>query len=259
MRNLITFFLFVALVLLPVATFAASTNRILTVDQDGRVSSTNALATQAQLAAVAQSNSLIRAEQAAVADGYNTATGLLALAAQSITTIPTIYQSVEFVGFEAAVQFSEDAKCYITGITRTRETATKNEVLCERIALTFGFTESLQTVQPFVEYSPQLDGTPRADWDFLADGFVEPPVAISGTFTDTNSVTYSNIYTMNAWVPAEHTAGFFGIWIPNDAAIADGTVMDMPGIKNGLNGTIKWDNITVNYVGGYAVSGSQGE
>ena len=249
----------VFLTLLPFATSAATTNRLLYVDQDGKVSSTNALATQAQLAAVAQSNNIVRAEQAAVADGYNAATQLLSFAAQSITTIPTIYQSVEFVGFEAAVQFSEDAKCYITGINRTEETATKNDVLCKRVELTFGLTEDLQSVQPLVEYSPQLDGTPRAEWDFLADGFVSSPTAIQGSFTDTNGVSYANMYKMDAWVPAENTSGFMGIWIPNDAVISDGTVMDMPGIKNGLNGVIKWDNITVNYKGGYAVIGSQGE
>ena len=67
------------------------------------------------------------------------------------------------------------------------------------------------------------------------------------------------MYKMDAWVPAEYTIGFMGISIPNDAVISDGTVMDMPGIKNGLNGVIKWDNITVNYKGGYAVIGSQRE
>ena len=259
MRTVFVSSFLVAFALLSANSFAGVTNRVLFVDQDGKVSSTNALATQAQLAAVAQSNNLVRAEQAAVADGYNTATQLLSFAAQSITTIPTIYQSVEFVGFEAAVQFSEDAKCYITGINRTEETATKNDVLCKRIELTFGLTEDLQSVQPLVEYSPQLDGAPRAEWDFLADGFVSSPTAIQGSFTDTNGVSYANMYKMDAWVPAENTSGFMGIWIPNDAVISDGTVMDMPGIKNGLNGVIKWDNITVNYKGGYAVIGSQGE
>lgn len=255
--RVLRFFLAFCLALLPAFSQGASTNRILTVDQDGNVSSTNALATQAQLAMVAHSNNLVKAQQAAVADGYNSATQWLAYAAQSITTIPTIFQSVEFVGFAASVKFSKDAKCYITGLERTSDVEVKNGVSCNRVTLTFGFTESLQTVQPFIEYSPQLDGTPRAEWDFLADGFVEAPVAISGTFTDTNSVQYTNLYTMDAWVPSEHSAGFFGIQIPNDAVIADGTVMDMPGIKGGLEGEIQWDNIKVNYVGGYAVTGSQ--
>ena len=116
MRTVFVSSFLVAFALLSANSFAGVTNRVLFVDQDGNVSSTNALATQAELAAVAQSNNLIRAEQAAVADGYNTATQLLSLAAQSITTIPTVYQSVEFVGFEAAIQFSEDAQVYITHV-----------------------------------------------------------------------------------------------------------------------------------------------
>ena len=259
MRKFTVLFLFIAFALLPVSIFASSTNRILTVDQDGNVSSTSALATQADLAAVAQSNKLVKAEQEAVKDGYNTATQLLTFAAQSITTIPTIFMDVEYVGFEAAVTISEDAKCYITGIKRTEGIVKVNGLDCDKITLTFGLTESLQTIQPNIEYSPQLDGTPRAEWDFLSDGFVSSPRPVSGTFTDTNGVNYANLYEIDAWVPDEYASGFFGVYIPTDAAIADGTVMDMPGIRNGLNGDIKWDNITVTYKGGYAIVGNQGE
>lgn len=259
MRTVFVSSFLVAFALLSANSFAGGTNRVLFVDQDGKVSSTNALATQAELAAVAQSNNLVRAEQAAVADGYNTATQLLTLAAQSITTIPTVYQSVEFVGFEAAIQFSEDAQVYITHVERTAVTATKNDVLCSKVLLNFAFTENLQTVQPFVEYSPQLDGVPRAEWDFLADGFVSAPAAIPGSFTDASGTTYENLYSMEAWVPSEFSSGFFGVWIPNDAVISDGSVMDMPGIRDGFEGTVEWDNIKIQYVGGYAVNASQGE
>lgn len=259
MHKFIVSLLIVALALFPVAIFASSKNRILTVDQDGNVSSTSALATQAELAAIAQSNNLIRAEQEAVADGYNTAMQLLTFAAQSITTIPTIFMDLEYVGFEAAVTISPDAKCYITGIKRTKELVKVNGLDCDKVTLTFGLTESLQTIQPNIEYSPQLDGTPRAEWDFLSDGFVSSPRPVSGTFTDTNGVNYANLYEIDAFVPIEYSRGFFGVYIPENAAISDGTVMDMPGIRNGLNGDIKWDNITVTCKGGYVVTGNQGE
>lgn len=255
MNKVFVCFSLVLAALLSVPLSAGTTNRILTVDQDGNVSSTNALATAAQLAAVAQSNELIKVQQQASADGYNTATGLLAMAAASITTTPVVYQSLEFTGFEASVSFPEDAQVYTTQIDVKDETSTVDGTVMRKISLDFAFTENLQTVKPYVQYAAQLEGAgPKADWNCLSDELVSDPVLLSGSYTDAGGNVYNNRYTIDAWVPYDYARGFFGVLIPNHAADATGAVMDMPGVKNGISGDILWGNATITYKGGYAIA-----
>lgn len=251
MKRLIAF---LALAALPA--FAGVTNRVLYVDQDGNVSSTNALATQADMAAVSATNALIQAKMDAVADGYSTATQLLTMAAQSVVMNPVVYASLEFVGFEAAVTFDPNSKVYVTGLTPTGESLTVNGTSCRKVVLDFGFQESLQTVKPWIEYSLQLDGAPRAEWDFLADDYVATPVSKAGTF-EVGGDLYSHLYSVDLAVPADVASGFFAVTIPNDAASSDGSVMDMPGMKDGYTGTQTWGGHTLTFKGGYLVGVSE--
>lgn len=251
MKRLIAF---LALAALP--SFAGVTNRVLYVDQDGNVSSTNALATQADMAAVSATNALIQAKMDAVADGYSTATQLLTMAAQSVVMNPVVYASLEFVGFEAAVTFDPNSKVYVTGLTPTGESLTVNGTSCRKVVLDFGFQESLQTVKPWIEYSLQIDGAPRAEWDFLADDYVATPVSKAGTF-EVGGDLYSHLYSVDLAVPADAASGFFAVTIPNDAASSDGSVMDMPGMKDGYTGTQTWGGHTLTFKGGYLVGVSE--
>lgn len=251
MKRLIAF---LALAALPA--FAGVTNRVLYVDQDGNVSSTNALATQADMAAVSATNALIQAKMDAVADGYSTATQLLTMAAQSVVMNPVVYASLEFVGFEAAVTFDPNSKVYVTGLTPTGESLTVNGTSCRKVVLDFGFQESLQTVKPWIEYSLQIDGAPRAEWDFLADDYVATPVSKAGTF-EVGGDLYSHLYSVDLAVPADTASGFFAVTIPNDAASSDGSVMDMPGMKDGYTGTQTWGGHTLTFKGGYLVGVSE--
>lgn len=236
--------------------FAGVTNRVLYVDQDGNVSSTNALATQADMAAVSATNALIQAKMEAVADGYSTATQLLTMAAQSVVMNPVVYASLEFVGFEAAVTFDPNSKVYVTGLTPTGESLTVNGTSCRKVVLDFGFQEPLQTVKPWIEYSLQIDGAPRAEWDFLADDYVATPVSKTGTF-GVGGDLYSHLYSVDLAVPADAASGFFAVTIPNDAASSDGSVMDMPGMKDGYTGTQTWGGHTLTFRGGYLVEVSE--
>ena len=243
-----------ALAALPV--LGGTTNRLLYTNQDGVPSSTNALAMQADLAAVSATNVLIEAKLAAAADGYATATQLLTFAAQSVVATPVVYASLEFVGFEAAVTFDPNSKVYVTGLKPTDESLTVNGTLCRKVVLDFGFQESLQTVKPWIEYSPQLDGAPRAEWDFLADEYVSAPVPKTGTF-EVGGDIFSHLYSVDLAVPAEYTTGFFAVTIPNDAASSDGSVMDMPGMKDGFTGTQVWGGKTLTFKGGYLTGVSE--
>jgi hypothetical protein len=248
--------LFAILVLAALPALGNTTNRLLYVDQDGNVSSTNALALQADLAALSATNALIEAKLAAAADGYSTATQLLTLAAQSVVATPVVYASLEFIGFEAAVTFDPNSKIFVTRLEPTGESLTVNGTSCKKVVLDFGFQESLQTVKPWIEYSPQLEGAPRADWDFLTDDYVSTPTPKTGSF-EVGGDVFSHLYSVDLAVPAEYTRGFFAVSIPNDAASSDGSVMDMPGMKDGYTGTQQWGGKTLTFKGGYLVGVSE--
>ena len=238
------------------AAHGVATNRVLTVDQDGNVSSTKGLATQADLAAIAMSNELARAEQAAAKDGYETATNLLSAAARSVLTTPVIYMGVEMTGFEAAVAFDENSKVLITGIRpKVREVAVDGAA-CWETEIDFAFQEALQDVQPLVEWSQVLGKDhPRGGWDVLQGAYVTAPVLQEGSYTDRVGTVYANVYTMSARIPKEHSGeqSFLAISVPNDAALADGTAYDMPGVKGGYSGTVEWGENVLVFRGDYLV------
>lgn len=238
----------------------AVTNRVLTVDQDGNVSSTAGLATQAELAAVAASNRIAVAEQAAAASGYKATTNLLNAVAQNIIAAPVVYMGVELTGFEAAVAFDEDSKVYITAMRPNVREVAVDGVACIESEIDFAFQEALQEVKPLVEYSP-LVGTnaPRSAWGILQDAFVTNPQQQTGSYTDRVGNVYHNLYTMGVRIPMAEVGdrAFFGISVPNDAAEDDGTVYEMPGVKGGFNGYVEWGGKTLKFKGGYLTGVAQ--
>lgn len=226
--------------------------RVLTVDDAGRLNSTNAIATQAELAAVAASNQISRVELAASQNGYREATNLLAATASSIVAQSVVgFYSLELTSFDAAVAFDEStAKLKIIGVEDLNETSTVQGVPVGKWRVRFAFNQDLQSVQPYLAYVPVLNGTPRDDWDNLAPDFVSAPVRETGTYTDGDGNQYTYLYYIDAWLPSE-PAGFTYIRVPNDAALADGATLDLPnGVKGGQTATVTWGGKTLVFTGG---------
>ena len=232
---------------------ATVTNTTLTVDEYGHVSPTNALVTQAQIAAVAASNQLVLAEMEAAEAGYNAALELLTATAQSMLTTPIVFYGVEVVGFDAAVVFGEDARCAICRFVPTVAVETKDvggiSIECRKWSLGLAFTDRLQGVQPLVAYSTNVNG--RAEWDNLNPVLVSSPVLQEGTWTDGSSNTYANVYLMDCWIPVRWT-GFVAVRVPNDAVSGDGSTMEHPGAKGGINCELIIGTNHIEYVNGVA-------
>lgn len=229
--------------------------RELMVDDAGNLNSTNAVATQADLAAVAASNQIAVAEQNAAREGYNQAVDLLSAVATNIAAgTPIVFYSVELSSFDAAVVFDEStAKVKIIGFDKTTTTSTIQGVACQKWIMRFAFTDDLQSVQPLVSYNQVINGTPRAEWEFLASDFVGAPTSESGTYTDGDGNSYTHLYSMDVWLPTENS-GFAYIDIPNDAAVADGATLDLPnGVKDGATTTVTWGGKTLTFKGGLLV------
>lgn len=245
------------LMLLPLALFADDPPRMreLMVGDDGRLNSTNAVATQADLAKVAASNQVAVAEQEAAREGFDQAVVLLGAVATNVAAgTPVVFYSVELSSFDAAVVFDEaKEKCLVTAIQDLQETDVKNGVLCRKWRMRFAFTTSLQTVKPLVGYAQVLNGTARADWEYVADDLVSDPVADPGTYTDDDGNDYSNLYHIDYWMAAENS-GFSYVRIPNDAAVADGATLDLPnGVAGGATTTVMWGGKLLTFRGGLLV------
>ena len=233
------------------------TNTVLTVDEYGRVSPTNALVTQAQMAAVAASNEIVIAKMAAVEDGYNTAIALLSAVAQSMATTPIVFYGVDVVGFEASVVFPDgtaSAICRFDGTSDIQNKTLDGETVeCRRWELGLAFTEQLQGVQPNVAYNTNATGIASwaNEWDDLKPELVGTPVLQPGTWTDKSSNTYDNVYLMDVWLPTR-ASGFIGVRVPNDAISGDGMVMEFPGAAGGFNGEMQIGTNRVEFVNGVA-------
>ena len=243
---------------------ASVTNTVLTVDEYGNVSPTNALVTQAQLATVTASNQLALVKVEAAEQGYNAALALLSSVANSMSADPIVFFGPMVAGFDSAVAFSADARLNIVGWTDTPSTATKSvggeSLVCKRWVMRFIFTDpqnpsaSLAGLQPLVAYNTICNG--RAEWDDLNPALVGAP-ALDSTPYESGGVTYANTYLMDVWMPAR-TAGFVYVRVPEDAVSGDGQTMEFPGATGGFNGTMEIGTNAVEFVNGVAYPAAGG-
>lgn len=238
--------------LIPLFAFGQERMRELMVGDDGKLNSTNAVATQADLAKVAASNQVAVAEQNAAREGFDQAVALLGAVATNVAAgTPIVFYSVELSSFDAAVVFDEaNDKVLITGYEDLHESGTVDGTAVSKWRIKFAFTANLQSVKPLVGYAQVLDGTARADWEYVADGLVSDPVLDPGTYTDGDGNQYSYLYHVDCWVPAANS-GFNYIRVPNDAVVADGATIDLPnGVQGGATTTVTWGGKTLTFRGG---------
>ncbi len=238
--------------LLPLMVFGQERMRELMVGDDGTLNSTNAVATQADLAKVAASNQVAVAEQDAAREGFDQAVALLGAVATNVAAgTPIVFYSVELSSFDAAVVFDEaNDKVLITDYEDLHESGTVDGTAVSKWRIKFAFTANLQSVKPLVGYAQVLDGTARADWEYVADGLVSDPVLDPGTYTDGDGNQYSYLYHVDCWVPTANS-GFNYIRVPNDAVVADGATIDLPnGVQGGATTTVTWGGKTLTFRGG---------
>ena len=238
---------------------------ILTVDQYGNPSSTNAIAMSADLAAISASNRLAMAIQDANADGYRTATNLMNEVAKAVATSPIIFSSVEITSFVAATVFDDaTSKMRIfkwiveNSVTDTKSiviNGTPTDVECIRITCGYMFTSDISTLSPVVKYSDHMENSPSDDWNFLNAGLVEAPtVVVHEPFVDGAGNRFTDFYEMHFWVPADRAAGFFRVVVENSTASAEGNTLDTVGVKDGYTAVVTNGTMVLNIKGGYIMA-----
>lgn len=245
-----------------------SSKIILTVDQYGNLSSTNAIATSADLAAISASNQLAFAVQEANADGYRTATNLINEVAMSVASSPIIFSSAEVSSFVAATVFDEltSAMRIFQWDVEQSVTATKNIVVngvptsieCIRITCGYMFTTDISVLQPVVKYIEHLDGTPSEDWAYLNEGLVEAPTTVAHDPIEKDGHIFTDFYQMHIWVPSNRAAGFFRVVVQNSAASAEGNTLDTVGVTDGYTGVVTNGTMVLNIKGGYIMKTGTG-
>ena len=252
-------------------TMTGSDKIILTVDQRGNLSSTNAIATAADLATVAASNALALAIQDANATGYQTATNLLNEVAASVASSPIVFCSAELTSFVAATVFDEaTSKLRIfewavdQGVTATKTlvvNGVSTNVVCQRITCGYMFTSDIQSIQPLVRYVEHLEnsGDPST-WNYLnADLVTSPTVVTHASYTDSAGTTFTNFYRIYIWIPADRATGFFRVVVENSVVAGDGSTLDTVGVVDGYTGTVTYGTIQLNIKGGYILATGTGQ
>lgn len=238
-----------------------SSKLILTVDQYGNLSSTNAIATSADLASVAASNQLAIAVQEANNEGYKVATNLINEVAASIASSPIVFCSAEISSFVAATVFDElTSKMRIFKWNVDNEVEDKTIVVdggsstirCQRITCGYMFTSDISVLQPLVKYIEHLDGTPTGDWNYLNEGLVGSATPVQHEiYTDAAGTQFTDFYEIQIWVPADRVSGFFRIVVQNEAPDVDGNTLDTVGVKDGYTGVVTNGTMVLNIKGGY--------
>ena len=238
---------------------------ILTVDQRGNLSSTNAVATAAQLATIAASNNMLVAIQEANEAGYATATNLLNEVAAAVASSPIIFCSAELTSFVAATVFDEaTAKLRIfewnveQDVTETLNIDGVN-TLCCRITCGYMFPEPIDSCQPIVRYVEHLEGATN-DWDVLSAVQVGQPSTVTHeSYTDSAGTTFTSFYRMYIWVPQTYASGFFRVVVEADAPEGTGNTIDTVGVKDGFTGVVTNGTMVFNIKGGYILQSGTGQ
>ena len=238
-----------------------SSKLILTVDQYGNLSSTNAIATSADLAVVAASNQLAMAVQEANNEGYKMATNLINEVAASIASSPIVFCSAEISSFVAATVFDELTskmrifKWEIDDIVEDKTIVVDGDsttIRCKRITCGYMFTSDISVLQPLVKYIEHLDGTPSDNWNFLNEGLVGSATPVQHeTYIDAAGTQFTDFYEIHIWVPEDRVAGFFRVVVQNEAPDVDGNTLDTVGVKDGYTGVVTNGTMVLNIKGGY--------
>lgn len=244
---------------------------ILTVDQYGNLSSTNAIATSADLAAISASNQLVAAVQRANEDGYRTATNLINEVASAVVSTPIIFCSAEISSFVAATVFDEATaqlrvfKWQVDDVVQTNSivvNGVSTPVECKRITCGYMFTSDISSLSPKFKYVEHLDRDyyDRGEWDFLNDALVEAPVAVEHEqYVDAAGTTFSNFYEVHLWIPTDRMSGFFRVVVENEPLSAEGNTIDTVGVKGGYTGVVTNGTMVLNIRGGYIMAAGTGQ
>lgn len=238
-----------------------SSKLILTVDQYGNLSSTNAIATSADLAVVAASNQLAIAVQEANNEGYKVATNLINEVAASIASSPIVFCSAEISSFVAATVFDEltsKMRIFKWNVDNVFEDKTivvdgvPSTMRCQRITCGYMFTSDISVLQPLVKYIEHLDGTTSDNWNFLNEGLVGSATPVQHeTYIDAAGTQFTDFYEIPIWVPADRASGFFRVVVQNEAPDVDGNTLDTVGVKDGYTGVVTNGTMVLNIKGGY--------
>jgi hypothetical protein len=240
----------------------------LTIDQYGKLSSTNAIATAVQLAEVAASNMFARALQKANEDGYAAATNLLNEVAASVSSSPIIFCSPEITSFIAATVFDEATsqlrifKWEVKNDEKAIKVVNGIEIPCIKCVCGYMFTSDISAAIPIVRYSEEVEefNASSAVTNYLAEVLVESPIAVTQEpyTTPDGAWTFTNFYEMNIWIPEDRVSGFFRIVVESTATDATGNTLDTVGVKGGFTGECTISNFRLNCRGGYIMANDTG-
>lgn len=221
-------------------------NRVVMVDQAGRVNAPEVLATTAQLA-TNEVQVIAAAESARVAEktAIEATNAVQSVVSAIVNNEVVVYRSGFNDSFGSVVLISENAKLMIynfvpgqdNGGTRTHQ-------------IYYALNEDIGAVKPIIRASSTLADFPGDDFTPVADSSVTDPVVQAGEFTDRDGNKYTFLYRIDVTVPS-HGQYFFKVYVDGDTPSGDGYTFDVKnGITGGLSETVTWGDKRLTFTGG---------
>ncbi len=243
--------------LLPLACLAESvtvTNEVLTVDQDDNPSVLGVLGTASDVAKLQAQTELNAASAKAAEDTYEQTTNLLADVAAELTAGRTVvYRRYFLDSFTAAVLLDPTVdKVAIYGWEKLPDSG---QTVSGRVLwyLYFGCTQDISALTPQVKTVSTLDtkdSEGNLPWAFLDEAYVTGYTPMTGTWTDTDGNTYSNLYRLTVSVP-DDDKGFFVVYVNGNATDTTGdTLTIVGGVKGGVTQDVTAGSLTFHVTGG---------
>ena len=225
--------------------FNAVTNRVLMVDQDGKINIPAVLATQADLATNAAAVAIAQAKAQAAHDAAVEGTNLVGeIVAQIASSQLVIYRQGMIDSITSDVALPPDTKATILGITPN--TGTAGGRIQHRIK--YAVSRSADGIDPDILYSDTIAGGRDAMQPLPADQ-IGAPRKLSETYTSPDGTSFPYVYETDILV-SPSSSGFFVLYLSGDAS-AEGAVFEITGgIAGGATIDVPLGDKTLVFKGG---------
>lgn len=253
MKHILAFLAVIA-ALVSFADSVATTNELLTVDQNGNPSVPGVLGTASEMARLQAEMRIAAAEAAAAEKVYSDTTNLLSdVAKQLVNRNAVVYRKYFMDAFTAAIIIGDDDKCTITGWDEC-PAAMQDEPGRKKFYCHYACTADILALKGIFKTNSDLTVS-RKEWEYLDESYVTDIITDPdrSRYTDKDGNVYDNCYRATVSIPDE-IGHFLIINIPNQQADSDGsTVLLYGGVTGGINAVIPDGNLGYEVVGGLVV------
>lgn len=220
-------------------------NKVVFVDQDGRLNAPEVVASVADMTSNRTKIAIASASAQAAVKASNDCKKILDDTISAIVANELVvyrYGYTDSLG--VVVALPPDTKCRITAFTPNVATDGAGKVQHE---LVYATTADASEVPPGIKYAATLD---KENTKFDALDTTITKTNLSTTYEDADGTIYNYMYSIRFWAPSA-SQGFFIVYLDADAASGNGMTFDIVGgITGGYSGEVTCGSDILTFKGG---------